>query len=431
MSKHNNTLWQWLCDLAGSPDVEARLPVAERVSAVRQVLWVAIATGGSFSLFNYAIGFEMLAAIELFAAATLLVLYPVLVRPERVVLGERTIMLFSMVVFSALLAFGGVDRTGNLWIFVVPFIAFYITGQRHGWYWTGLFALLIFILVTARLNLPDVSVYTRAELIIHLLSLLFYTMLAAIFNLVRDNWEGKLKHLVEARTAEALASEAKYRRLVDGLHDHFIFMHDVDGRITYVSPAVRGILGYDSDNLDHDFREFLTDAPLNETAMRVNERLLRGEKQPAYEMEVRHANGNRRLLEVTATPLFDEQGAVVAIEGLAQDITQRRADEIERKLLQEQMEHVQRLEALGVLAGGIAHDFNNLIAVIMLNAEIAHSQPAASGVPVACLERISQAGRKAADLCRQMLAYAGKGPRYPELVHFDDLLQEMRSLLLV
>jgi signal transduction histidine kinase len=73
------------------------------------------------------------------------------------------------------------------------------------------------------------------------------------------------------------------------------------------------------------------------------------------------------------------------------------------------MREVQKLESLGILAGGIAHDFNNLLMAILGNADLAlftlsDNSPARHNV-----EEIAIASKRAADLCRQMLAYSGKG----------------------
>ncbi|MBF0207974.1 MAG: response regulator [Oligoflexia bacterium] len=78
--------------------------------------------------------------------------------------------------------------------------------------------------------------------------------------------------------------------------------------------------------------------------------------------------------------------------------------ELERRLL-----HAQKLESIGVLAGGIAHDFNNLLMTIAGNIDLAKSYTSTTSVSYSCLESALNATKRAADLTRQMLAYAGKG----------------------
>ena len=100
-----------------------------------------------------------------------------------------------------------------------------------------------------------------------------------------------------------------------------------------------------------------------------------------------------------------------------------------RRRLESQLQHVQKLESLGVLAGGIAHDFNNLLVGILGNADLALLALPEGHDARRPLEGILRAGRRAADLCRQMLAYAGRGPMERRLVDMGQLVQEMVELL--
>jgi signal transduction histidine kinase/CheY-like chemotaxis protein len=105
-----------------------------------------------------------------------------------------------------------------------------------------------------------------------------------------------------------------------------------------------------------------------------------------------------------------------------------RAD-ADQKALERRMQDAQRLESLGVLAGGIAHDFNNLLTTILGNASLLRT--GLSGVDGASegIEEIEAASRRAAELCRQMLAYAGRGRFALQLIDLNALLNDMRSVL--
>ncbi|RME81544.1 MAG: response regulator, partial [Zetaproteobacteria bacterium] len=93
-------------------------------------------------------------------------------------------------------------------------------------------------------------------------------------------------------------------------------------------------------------------------------------------------------------------------------------------------EQMQRLESLGVLASGIAHDFNNILAAILGHAELAEhmltSDPAEAR---ACLTTIVTSCEKAAELCRQMLAYAGKGKLAVEPLDLSAQVREIVQVL--
>jgi two-component system, cell cycle sensor histidine kinase and response regulator CckA len=119
------------------------------------------------------------------------------------------------------------------------------------------------------------------------------------------------------------------------------------------------------------------------------------------------------------------------IYGLVQDLTELRRAEEERRKLEQQVMQSQKLESLGVLAGGIAHDFNNLLTSILGNADLACSELAPTNPARPYLEDIEHVSRRAADLCKQMLAYSGKGRFVVQPISLNDVIREMGHLLSV
>ena len=104
-----------------------------------------------------------------------------------------------------------------------------------------------------------------------------------------------------------------------------------------------------------------------------------------------------------AFPVADWSSWVIGI-----DITAAKRAQAEREQMQSKLLQTQKLESLGVLAGGIAHDFNNLLTGILGNAGLALLRLEASGAARECIQRVISASERAAELTRQMLAYAGK-----------------------
>jgi len=143
------------------------------------------------------------------------------------------------------------------------------------------------------------------------------------------------------------------------------------------------------------------------------------------------ADGRTKYLHERCETIFDEGGAPVRSLGTVQDVTVQMLAEQEQLDQQRKMEHVQRLESLGVLAGGIAHDFNNLLTAIMGNATLAREHVPEAGQAADYLDRIESTSKRAADLCQQMLAYSGKGRFVIRPVNLSDLVEEMMHLLQV
>ncbi len=115
--------------------------------------------------------------------------------------------------------------------------------------------------------------------------------------------------------------------------------------------------------------------------------------------------------------------------GVIRDLTERRRAEEDRKRLEAQILQAQKLESLGVLAGGIAHDFNNLLVGILGNAGLALLELAPDSPARESIQEIEAASVRAADLTRQMLAYAGKGRFVLERIDVSLLVREMVKLL--
>jgi PAS domain S-box-containing protein len=136
-------------------------------------------------------------------------------------------------------------------------------------------------------------------------------------------------------------------------------------------------------------------------------------------------------LEVIGNVVHDEMDRPVRIIGFLQDITTRKQAEEERRALESQVQHGQKLESLGILAGGIAHDFNNILTGILGNAELAVSEISSENPARQNLEEIRIASMRAADLCRQMLAYSGKGRFLIATVDLGHLVREMSEILSV
>ncbi|BDG07296.1 PocR ligand-binding domain-containing protein [Anaeromyxobacter paludicola] len=196
------------------------------------------------------------------------------------------------------------------------------------------------------------------------------------------------------------ASEALLRTLTDASPDA-VFLKDRDGRWLFANPAALALLGRRPDEVlgRTDFEIF---GPAEAVAIQALDRevMERGEPR-VVEEELRTPRGPRVFLTHKG-PYRDLEGVVAGVVGNATDIT-------ERQRLEEQLRQAQRLESIGRLAGGVAHDFNNLLTVILGCTEAMRAD-ARAGRPMLeeDLDQIQQAGDRARDLTRQLLAFARK-----------------------
>ena len=129
-----------------------------------------------------------------------------------------------------------------------------------------------------------------------------------------------------------------------------------------------------------------------------------------------------RTWESVLVPVRNEQDRIERIVGSSRDVT-------ERDQAEEQLRRAQRMEAVGHLTGGVAHDFNNLLQVIRGNLELI--APAVAGDQQAS-QRVKNAlhgANRAAELTRQLLAFARRQPLEPQVVNLGRLVTNMAELL--
>lgn len=129
-----------------------------------------------------------------------------------------------------------------------------------------------------------------------------------------------------------------------------------------------------------------------------------------------------------AVPLLSDgviSGVIVSLD----DITARFNAEEERLELERQFQQTQKLESLGVLAGGIAHDFNNILTIILGYCYVFKEEIDTKSPQADYLKKIEDAANRAADLCQQMLSYAGKNELKHSSTNMSSLVDEIVKML--
>lgn len=136
--------------------------------------------------------------------------------------------------------------------------------------------------------------------------------------------QGLYKKLESRIKKELEVSEKKYERLVKNLKGHYFFYtHDMSGMFRNLSDSVTDILGYNKGEFLVGYDKHLSDDPINKKAIIYSLKSLAGKLQPPYKVSIYHKDGTIRYLEVTEFPLFDDDGQVKEVEGIARDITKQ------------------------------------------------------------------------------------------------------------
>lgn len=201
------------------PKLRDVIDLDERVRHVRAAAAIGIVIGLLFSAFNIVTeGMMSLGLTELAAVLFLLVPAAALSKnPRWVTFAESLLLLSAVVIFGALIVFGGIEGTGLFWVYTAPFLAFFLKGQRRGWWYSlGFAALVTVYFIWVSPALASAHPYSPVVATHFLLSLAFYTLVAAAFNHVRSRFEEQLRKRKEEAEAADLA---KSRFLAAASHD--------------------------------------------------------------------------------------------------------------------------------------------------------------------------------------------------------------------
>ncbi|HTM49013.1 MAG TPA: PAS domain S-box protein [Bryobacteraceae bacterium] len=201
-----------------------------------------------------------------------------------------------------------------------------------------------------------------------------------------------------------------------------IISKSLDGTILTWNAGAEQVYGYTASEAIGRSMTLLLPEDRAEEETDILNRIGRGERVEHFETVRRTKKGERIYVSLTISPIRDRDGKIVGGSHVARNIT-------ERKRLDEQLRHTQKLESLGVLAGGVAHDFNNLLTGIMGNTSLALETLSTSNPARPLLHDALKASERASHLTRQLLAYAGKGHFVIEPIDISGLVREISALI--
>jgi len=198
---------------------------------------------------------------------------------------------------------------------------------------------------------------------------------------------------------------------------------DTERRIIRVNPAVERVFGYKPKDLVGRTTEILH--PDRDAFVRLGAERYRpdaDETYAPYDSEYRRQDGQRFAAETVGSTIHDERAEHLGNFKIIRDVSQDHA-------LRERVREAQRNESLGLLAGGIAHEFNNLLVGILGNADIACADLSRAHPAHQPLDDLIRNARRAANLCHQLLAYAGRGRFVVGTFDINDAIRDVHGLL--
>ena len=140
-------------------------------------------------------------------------------------------------------------------------------------------------------------------------------------------------------------------------------------------------------------------------------------------------DGTEFSVLLSTSVIRGDTGELLALIGVATDLTDYKFEEEKRKSLEIQLQQSQKLESLGTLASGIAHDFNNILGIILGHASILEGIPVDTAIIKKSSTSIIKAGKRGASLVKQLLTFARKTDILVESVRLNDIVIEVSKLL--
>jgi PAS domain S-box-containing protein len=236
------------------------------------------------------------------------------------------------------------------------------------------------------------------------------------------------------RAEEALReSEARHRRITESLADYQYTVRLENGRAveTTQGRACAAVTGYTAEEFAADsYLWFRMVAPEDRELVRSRvQQVLAGKEIPPIEHRILRKDGETRWVCDTTILRKDASGNLLSYDGVIKDITERKRAEEEKAKLEDQLRQAQKMESVGRLAGGVAHDFNNMLQVILMGADMALAEAGPDSPLGSNLLEIKKAGRRSADLTRQLLAFARKQIIAPRVLDLNDTVAGMLRML--
>jgi PAS domain S-box-containing protein len=224
------------------------------------------------------------------------------------------------------------------------------------------------------------------------------------------------------RIRHQLVEREELFRLISENAADMIAVVDSSGRRLYNSPAYARILGYSNEELASTsfFEQVHPDD--RQVAEQAAKEATSGSEGRTVQYRMRHKDGSWHVIESGASAILNAQKQVEKLVIVNRDVSERRQ-------LEEKFRQAQKMEAVGRLSGGVAHDFNNLLGVIIGYAEFLQEGLDPENTLRSSVDEILKAGKRAASLTRQLLAFSRQQVLDPKVLELNAVVSDMEKML--
>ncbi len=216
-------------------------------------------------------------------------------------------------------------------------------------------------------------------------------------------------------------SEMQYRNLFEKSSD-VVFISTPDGRFIDINPAGVELFGYESkeDILKINIAEDIYTDPNERKKYRSI--IDRDGHIKDFEVNLKRKDGTGIIAIETTTVIRDDQGNILAYQGIIRDITRKRK-------LENQLFQAQKMDSIGMLSGGIAHDFNNILTALRGYTDLALMKIPREAPEENEIIGIRRGIERAENLTRQLLAFSRKQIIEPRIISINQVILNLEKML--
>jgi PAS domain S-box-containing protein len=248
------------------------------------------------------------------------------------------------------------------------------------------------------------------------------TQFGELASVALDN--AQLHDAVQRELSERRKAEERLRKLLVAVEQSpaSIIIMDTDGTIEYVNPRFSEITGYSAAEAVGRNTRMFKSANIGPVEYRRLRETILGGREWRGEFHNRKKNGDLYWEQSLIAPIRDESGQITHFIAINEDVT-------DHKRLESELQHSQKMEAIGQLAGGIAHDFNNILTAVIgyasiMQIKLPKDNPLRNGV-----EQILATAERGSSLTKGLLAFSRKQHTSTRRINLNEIVERVQKLL--